>query len=198
MCPLSSLHTPFNLPTSYFQFKPLIVPPDDPEGACKIPARVSGSGTVSTVDKEGHSFMIIPTLSISASPHPESLPIRAILEKSPRWPNPAARLPSPKNFVAFTGKLAYFEDRGGVSQGDFGSQAVITLDSITYLRSISSPKSMPHVPPPSQSFDADTVALKTRVQKYAKNSSSKFEDDSLSTSSKTATSQEDEKGNSET
>ena len=74
---------------------------------------------------------------------------------------------------------------------------IITLDSITYLRSISSPGSMSHVPPPSQPYDTDTVALKTRVQKYAKKTSSKFEDDALSTSSKTATSQEDEKGDNE-
>ena len=139
--------------------------------------------------------MVFPTLSISASPKPQTLPVRAVLEKSPRWPNPVARLPSSPNFVAFTGKLAYFEDFAGKSQEDFKSQAVIVVDSITYLQSLSTPKNISLAPSTSTSpqNDADTVALKTRVLKYSQGSSSKTEDDCLSASSKTATSQEEEK-----
>ena len=141
--------------------------------------------------------MVFPTLSVTASPSPETLPVRAVLEKSPRWPNPAARLPSSRNFVAFTGKLAYFEDFAKKSREDFQSQAVIIVDSITYLCTTSTSKSIPHTPSTSQNFDADTVALKTRVLKYSQGSTSKMEDDSRSASSKTATSQEEEKGGTE-
>ena len=181
-----------------FQFKPVAVSPDDPVGACKIPARITVSGTVFSVDKERHSFVVFPTLSISASPNPQTLPVRAVLEKSPRWPNPVARLPSSPNFVAFTGKLAYFEDFAGKSQ-DFQTQAVVIVDSITYLRSPSNPKNVSLAPSTSRSpnNDADTVALKTRVLKYSQGTSSKMEDDRLSGSSKTATSQEEEKYESE-
>lgn len=138
--------------------------------------------------------MVFPTLSVTASPNPETLPVRAVLEKSPRWPNPAARLPSSRNFVAFTGKLAYFEGFAKKSREDFQSQAVIIVDSITYLRTAFSSKTNLPTPSTSQNLDADTVALKTRVLKYSQGLPSKLEDDSKSTSSKTATSQEEEKG----
>lgn len=56
---------------------------------------------------------------------------------------------------------------------------------------------MPHKSSLSQPHDADTIALKQRMQKYANMSPSKNEDDCVSTSSKTATSQEDDKGEKE-
>lgn len=141
--------------------------------------------------------MVFPTLSISVSPSPETLPVWAVLEKSPRWPNPAARLPSSQNFVTFTGKLAYFEDVAEKLQGDFQSQAIVIVDSITYLRMASTSTAILHTPSTSQNVDADTIALKTHVLKYSQGASSKMEDDIVSTSSKTATSQEEEKGESE-
>ena len=45
--------------------------------------------------------------------------------------------------------------------------------------------------------DADTVALKSWVLKYTQNLTSKHEDDSVSTSSKAATCQEEERGETE-
>jgi hypothetical protein len=147
----------------HVQFKPVPVLAEDPVGACKIPARVTGSGMVSAVDKERHSFTIFPTQKITASSDPQTLPVRALMEKGPKWLNPVARLPAPHGFVAFTGKLAHFEDNVGHIRGDLRSRAVVSLDSIVYLRADygTNNATMPH-PPPSLPHDADTVALKTR------------------------------------
>ncbi|KAN0129735.1 hypothetical protein V8E53_012400 [Lactarius tabidus] len=46
------------------QFKPVPVLAKDPVAACKIPARVSGSGMVSSVNKEHHSFILFPTQNV--------------------------------------------------------------------------------------------------------------------------------------
>ena len=177
----------------FLQFKPVAVSAEDPVGACKIPARITGSGTVFSVDKEKHSFMMFPTLTISSSEKPETLPVRGLLEKGPRWPNPTARLPSPQSLVAFTGKLAFFEDRIGKPHAELTSQAVVTLDTIIYLRTSSGPSVSPRTPSVSQRQDADTIALKSRVLKYTRNLTAKQEEDCMSTSSRTATSQEDDK-----
>ena len=187
LCGSSSWRSqPFSLNHSQYHLMTL--------GACKIPARVTVSGTVFNVDKERHSFMVFPTLSVTALPIPETLPIHAVLETSPRWLNPAAQLPSSWNFVAFMGKLAYFEGFAKKSWEEFQSQAVIIVDSITYLCIAFTSKTNLPTPSTSQNLDADTVALKTRVLKYSQGSPSKMEDDSKSTSSKTAMSQGEEKG----
>jgi hypothetical protein len=140
---------------------------EDPVAACKIPARVSGSGMVSSVDKERHSFILFPTQNVSASTHSETLPVRAVLEKGPKWPNPVARLPSPHGFVSFTGKLAHFEDNSGNIRSDLRSRAVVAVDSIVYLRANYGSNSVPMPPSAANTHDADTVALKSRVLKYA-------------------------------
>lgn len=92
------------------------------------------------------------------------------------------------------GKLAYFEGFAKKSWEEFQSQAVIIVDSITYLCIAFTSKTNLPTPSTSQNLDADTVALKTRVLKYSQGSPSKMEDDSKSTSSKTAMSQGEEKG----
>jgi hypothetical protein len=149
------------------QFKPVPVVAEDPEAACKIPARVSCSGMVSSVDMEHHSFMLFLTQNISASPHRETLPVRAVLEKGPKWPNPIARLPSPLSFVAFTGKLAHFKDNAAKGESKLLSQAVVTLDSIIYLHANYSSTSVPMPLPSSQPHDADMIALKTRLLRFS-------------------------------
>ncbi|KAN0134097.1 hypothetical protein V8E53_008102 [Lactarius tabidus] len=114
--------------------KPVPVLAEDPIAACKIAARVIGSGMVSSVDKETHSFFLFPSQIITANADPEALPVRAVLEKSPKWPEPTARLPSPHSFVAFTGKLAQFKDNITYMKTKLLYRAVVSLDSITYLR----------------------------------------------------------------
>ena len=177
-----------------FQFKPLDVSREDPVGTCKIPAKITGSGTVFGIDKEKHSFVMFPTSFISASPNPETLPIWALLEKSPRWPDPTACLPSSQSLVAFTGKLAFFEDHASNLHSNVCSQAVVTLNTIIYLQMTPAPAAVSNMPSTLLQRDADTIALKSRVLKYAWNSSVKCEDDSVSSSSKTATSQEENRG----
>ena len=152
--------------------KPVPVLADDPVTACKIPARVTASGMVSSVDKDHNSFIMFPTQTISSSAERETLPMRAVLEKGPKWPNPTARLPSPHAFVAFTGKLAHFEDNTGKIKADLQSRAVISLDSITYLRANYGPTTTPLAPSTSRLDDADTVTLKSRVLKFSHSSSS--------------------------
>ena len=177
-----------------FQFKPLDISREDPVGTCKIPAKITGSGTVFGIDKEKHSFVMFPTSFISASPNPETLPIWALLEKSPRWPDPTTHLPSSQSLVAFTGKLAFFEDHAGNLHSNICSQAIVTLNTIIYLRMTPAPAAVSNMPSTLLQRDADTIALKSRVLKYVRNSSAKREDDSVSSSSKTATSQEENRG----
>jgi hypothetical protein len=152
----------------HIQFKPVPVLAEDPIRACKIPARITGSGMVSSVDKEQHSFIIFPTQKIMASSDPQTLPVRALMEKGLKWPNPVARLPAPHGFVAFTGKLAHFEDNVGHIRGDLCSRTVVSLDSIIYLCTNygSNNATMP-LPPPSLPHDTDTVALKTHILKFS-------------------------------
>ena len=145
--------------------------PEDPVDTCKIPARIIGSGMVTAVDKERHSFLLYPTQRITASEQAEAIPVRAVLEKGPKWPNPVARLPSPYNFVGFTGKLAHFEENTGKIRNDLQNRVVVTLDSITYLRAtyatnVSSNATVAQ-PSTSRHYDPDSVALKTRVLKYS-------------------------------
>ncbi|KAN0137428.1 hypothetical protein V8E53_004873 [Lactarius tabidus] len=148
-------------------FKPVPVLAEDPITACKIPARVSGSAMVSSVDKEHYSFTLFPTQHINASSKAESLPVRAVLEKGPKWPNPVTRLPSPCGFVAFTGKIAHFEENPGPIRSDLRSRIVVALDSIIYLRANYGSTELSNPPPSSHSQDADSVALKTCILKYS-------------------------------
>ena len=136
---------------------------------------------------------MFPTLTILSSEKPETLPVRGLLEKGPRWLNPTTQLPSPRSLVAFTGKLVFFEDRVGKPHAELTSQAVVTLDTIIYLCTSSGPSVSPQTPSVSQRQDADTIALKSRVLKYTHNLMAKQEEDSMSMSSKTVMSQEDDK-----
>lgn len=152
--------------------KPVPVLVDDHVAACKIAARITASGMVSSVDKDRNSFFMFPTQKITSSAERQALPLRAVLEKGPKWPNPTARLPSPHAFVAFTGKLAHIEDNMEKIKADVQSRAVISVDSITYLRANYGPTTMPVTPLTSRPNDPDTVALKSRVLNYSNASSS--------------------------
>ena len=187
-------HLLTNLGFQFKPLKPLDVSQEDPVGTCKIPARITSLGTVFGVDKEKHSFVMFPTSFISASPNLETLPIWALLEKSPRWPDPTAHLPLSQSLVAFTGKLAFFEDRASNLHSNIRSQAVVTLDTIIYLRMTPAPAAVSNMPSTLLQWDTDTIALKSHVLKYVQNSSAKHEDDSVSSSSKTAMSQEENRG----
>ena len=116
------------------------------------------------------------------------------MEKSPRWPDPTTRLPLSQSLVAFTGKLAFFEDHASNLHSNVCSQAVVTLNTIIYLQMTPAPAAVSNMPSTLLQQDADTIALKSCVLKYAQNSSVKREDDSVSSSSKTAMSQEENRG----
>lgn len=149
------------------QFKPVPVLVEDPVDACIIPARVSCSGMVASIDKEHHSFILFPTQNITACADPQTVAVCTVLEKGPKWPNPVARLPSPYKFVGFIGKLAHFEDNIGPTANNLHFHAVITLDSITYLRANYSMNTVSSHSLTLQSQNADTIALKTHVLKYS-------------------------------
>lgn len=151
--------------------KPVPVLVDDHVAACKIAARVTACGMVTSVDKERNSFIMFPTQTITSSAERQTLPLRAVLEKGPKWPNPTARLPSPHAFIAFTGKLAHFEDNTEKMKANIHSRAVISLDSITYLRANYGPTTTSVTPSTSRTNDPDTVALKSRVLNYSNTTS---------------------------
>lgn len=118
----------------------------------------------SSVDKTHNSFFICPSQYVTGSTDCGLIPVRAVMEKGPKWPNPSARLPSPHAFVAFTGKLDHFEINTENAQIAGSARTVVSLDSITYLRTNLG------APAPSHSLqadDEDSVALKKRVKKYA-------------------------------
>lgn len=94
-----------------------------------IPVRITASGMVASVDKDCHSFILFPTQTVTACLDPQNLPVCAVLEKGLKWPNPVARLPSAYNFVAFTGKLAYFKDDVGPIQSNMHFHAVVLRSS---------------------------------------------------------------------
>ena len=146
------------------QFKAVPVLAEDPVSACMIPVRITASGMVASVDKDRHSFILFPTQTVTACLDPQNLPVCAVLEKGPKWPNPIARLPSAYNFVAFTSKLAYFKDDVRPVQSDMCFCAVVTLESITYLRANYAANSGPSHAPSSQIPDANMIALKLCVQ----------------------------------
>lgn len=167
-CPLPSVLT-----DTHSQFKPVTVSPDNPVGACKISARLTSCGTILNVDRDGYCFTMFPTQTITASLQPQTLPIQAVLEKSLRWPNPTAWLPLAHNFVAFTGKLAYFKVCPSKFENNVLSRAVVTLDNITYLRTTVSPNHITHLLGPPKPIDADTITLKRHMLKYAQGSTTK-------------------------
>ena len=113
------------------QFKAVPVLAEDPVSACMIPVRITASGMVASVDKDCHSFILFPTQTVTACLDPQNLPVCAVLEKGLKWPNPVARLPSAYNFVAFTGKLAYFKDDVGPIQSNMHFHAVVLRSSWT-------------------------------------------------------------------
>lgn len=132
-----------------------------------IPVRITASGMVASVDKDHHSFILFPTQTVTACLDPQNLPVCAVLEKGPKWPNPIARLPLAYNFVAFTSKFAYFKDDVGPVQSNMCFCAVVTLESITYLCANYAANSGPSHAPSSQIPDADMIALKLCVLKFS-------------------------------
>lgn len=139
---------------------------DDVMAAWKIPAMVIGVGMVSSVTRQESSFTVAVAQYIAGGQN-ETVMIRGIMEKSPKWPDPVARLPALHGVVAFTAKLSHFEnDKDGINATAV-DRAVIVLDSITYLPRSASPPSLTNTGPSFTSEDSDDAKVKQHVQKIS-------------------------------
>lgn len=158
----------FKLMVDIVQLNPVPVEPKDVTTACGTPARVVGVGIVTSVDTVHHSFTLTPAQYVTGGAEEEQIPVRAMMEKGSKWPDPVKRLPSAHGFVSFSGKLYHFDENSLAQIPNVNTRAVINLDTITYLlRPTYSPSSVASSVLPSQVEDADSIALKKRVEKYS-------------------------------
>lgn len=129
-----------------------------------IPARVIASGMVTAVNKDDNSFLITLRQEIDGGSEEDSLTVRALLEKGPKWPDPVKRLPSAQGFVSFAGKLFLFEEEQA------RSRPVVSLDSITYLRIVfgGAAGTVPSVPPSANVPQTDDQRMATRMQNMSR------------------------------
>jgi hypothetical protein len=107
VCPHSTLDTISANTSSVFQMIP--VPMVDMIGAisaCKVPAKVFAAGTVTSVDTEQVCFAMTPSQDVTCSGQIDSIELRAIMEKSPKWPNPVFKLPYMRESIACAAKLS--------------------------------------------------------------------------------------------
>lgn len=74
--------------------------------ACKVPAKVFAAGTVTSVDTEQVCFAMTPSQDVTCSGQIDSIELRAIMEKSPKWPNPVFKLPYMRESIACAAKLS--------------------------------------------------------------------------------------------
>jgi hypothetical protein len=77
----------------------------DPVKLCKIPAWVTVSGTVASVDKESLSFCITTAQHVIGSTGTDNMHIRGRIEQSAKWREPEKRLPMVDTIVHFEGTL---------------------------------------------------------------------------------------------
>jgi hypothetical protein len=134
VCPHSTLDTISANTSSVFQIIP--VPMVDMIGAisaCKVPAKVFAAGTVTSVDTEQVCFAMTPSQDVTCSGQIDSIELRAIMEKSPKWPNPVFKLPCMRLSIACAAKLSHFEEIPDAKGSDMKLRMVVTLDAITDL-----------------------------------------------------------------
>jgi hypothetical protein len=87
---------------------------------------VTVSGTVSSIDKETLSFVIVTTQYVDGSQGRDNLHIRGRIKRGPRWREPEKRLPRVDSVVHFEGVLEEIEEADG------HQNAVVLLDFIVY------------------------------------------------------------------
>ncbi|KAH9033153.1 hypothetical protein EDB83DRAFT_2319038 [Lactarius deliciosus] len=92
----------------------------------KIPAWITVSGTVTSVDEDTLSFVVTTKQYVSTGDGNDTLRVRGRLEKGPRWKEPLKRLPTVNNIVHFEGALQEVEEHDG------NIQPVVLLDFIIY------------------------------------------------------------------
>ncbi|KAH9170383.1 hypothetical protein EDB89DRAFT_2072060 [Lactarius sanguifluus] len=147
--------------------------PSDTEGAiaaCRIPARVFGTGMVTSLEKQDNSFVLSLSQYVGGGSQNDLIVVRALMEKGPKWPEPAKRLPALSGLVYFTGRLSHIEDNPDSKHGSAKERVVVTLDNITYLpRTSAKPASSVSSSAVNLTEDGDTIALKNRLRKYSKN-----------------------------
>ncbi len=104
-------------------------PPRDFLKACRKPASITVSGTISSKDPATLSFIIKNTQFIPDASDNESIHIQGLLDRSARWgKNPEDRLPYVGSNTAF---CAYLED---IKKEGNNILAVLTLKYIIYMR----------------------------------------------------------------
>jgi hypothetical protein len=123
------------------QMVPFPVEMKDAISACKVPAKVFAAGTVTSVNNEQVCFAMIPSQYVACSrkiDKVETIELRAIMEKSPKWPEPELRLPFVRKWIVYAAKLSHFEEIAD-NGSDMKFRMVVTLDTITYLGFDSAP-----------------------------------------------------------
>ena len=126
------------------------------------------SGCVSTVEEEQRAFSLPLTQYVTGVTQQESLLITACLASEHTFPPEHFQLPTVHGLVSFTGRLCRFQTDEDSSEGVLKSGVVVTVDTISHLTRPNSaaPKGKLGTVPPVLD-DADTVALRKRVNKYA-------------------------------
>lgn len=98
---------------------------------------VSGSGTVTSADKENISFIIHGTQYIDGGLSSDEIVVRGCMAGNPKWSDAAARVPDAKTVVSFDGTLQCLDTYAPAGK-DAMTCLVVAVDDIQYLHSADS------------------------------------------------------------
>ena len=143
----------------------------------KKPALVTAHGCVTLLDDTRKFFILTPAQYVTGATQHEVMPVRAIMDKNPTFLSPAYHLPRNNTVVAITGTLDVVEHTSE-------PESVTTVRAAVSVGTISHLSGEDDMLAPKE--DEDTVALKTRVQKYVANP--QMEDEETHTSEKESSS----------
>ncbi|KAF8263445.1 hypothetical protein EI94DRAFT_1788514 [Lactarius quietus] len=133
---------------------------------CEEPVRILGAGMVTSINRDKLSFVIHALQYTAGGESTDDIAIRAHLDLSPKWTNPAQRLPHTSALIGFTGILHQFETYCPPNSTREVTCAVLALDDITYF-----PRPSPSIPN-AQPKQMIHTKLKSRTEKYTMEASS--------------------------
>ncbi|KAH9014909.1 hypothetical protein EDB85DRAFT_1898982 [Lactarius pseudohatsudake] len=133
--------------------------------ACEEPARVTGSGMVTSIERKRLCFTIHGCQYVTGGDRSDDVVVRCRMDLNPKWAQPIDRLPHPPSIIAFSGVLQQFKEYSPPQSTKKLRCAVVALDDITYIRKGERSSTDPSttVPPGKQNT---ATKFRSRTQKY--------------------------------
>ncbi|KAH9029399.1 hypothetical protein EDB85DRAFT_2147325 [Lactarius pseudohatsudake] len=94
--------------------------------------RIFGCGTVTSVDADPASFLIVAMQYIDGGQSSDNVAVRGCLDNNPKWPDPSERIPQPKSVIGWSGILLKFDSYTPPGRSAI-TCVIVAIKDITYI-----------------------------------------------------------------